>query len=1148
MDPLRHSTTAAVARGSCTCAVHLEALVRRNHTPTTPMSAAATLESAVGPPWTAHQVVRFTQWILRCCSSSSSQHHNNNNDRCCNADGTNKLVLAPNLCAALARLVPHWDNDGLLYTAAVVTATTPPTNASAQPQQHDTVQDVGSSLLSVLYNTAIQNCQTTSNDGFSANIHTNNNTSASESVLSTCHALEVVALFWNALPRLQSHCELKYASSFSTPSSNTNSSSSPAASTTVARQQGGWWMPDDDDKDFTMNPSQSCSAKTSTMGRLVRCAFAGLRVKQEEWNRIVANDEARDGVLQSSKNASSSECLCQFKTACCTILTHGVRCGFVHPDLSAAGGAEDEEDASWARKLLQESSRLNDRNMPRSAFTLFSLQCLELLVALEQCGILASFAAVAADFYEMMRSTGMVSFVIAATLGGGNASSTSSSWDDRLPRWTRGTNPTSYSESCSSSSLLEKQHEHQLLLLVRSLYSAGTATMMDAIAQNPCSSDFLVFIWSRLLEAVPASHYHQAQRVSNHELSCLSFLHETCRSLSRQAFSDAVIGLNKDMDGGAKLLLETAMTKLLDWEKRFSSIEAASLVQLLLRDRLDPLTHDAFSRCIWSEEIIHDSSPVPSGIVMLFSRSVDLLRDMATSRVDLSSTSIQQQPHVIVLLDTLYILLHGERSLVRKALCVSTVETMIQIMSTKQHTGEKKMSGIANMDQSTVFNLDDSTPPMNNLSRLEDCSVVDKEEVEHTSRGWETVIPMAAAATLGLMANCTDEKSNEEFLFGRINVALHSCLSDVQTNWSNKAEHFLSFEFSRRRLRLLTSVAASGNEEGVSNILYIAETAQMRSIANLQRDLKHSQKRIYEYLSREQTLMSENRALELKLHTQASVFQLKTDVWKVGMERRAKDLVSVYAKERYTAESQVAEMKQQLTDAQSTTTVCRSEKIQAESDLRSVADQLQISSLREKDAIEKLERRDAEFQQLSAELQSTKLLFEKSVDREKELNDHVADQRVHIEQVDLSEIDLRESLESLFGDMVRLAQLYVVKEEEEVTHKQISNTRIEKLKRRLEEERQRNAEMEERDKINQYENEVLSQKYAKARERLEKERDDRMKEADQRRKRAGPVSYINQLHNSSTSERSNPRKGSKFDDTGSKENSRKHSNQNTSSR
>ena len=113
--------------------------------------------------------------------------------------------------------------------------------------------------------------------------------------------------------------------------------------------------------------------------------------------------------------------------------------------------------------------------------------------------------------------------------------------------------------------------------------------------------------------------------------------------------------------------------------------------------------------------------------------------------------------------------------------------------------------------------------------------------------------------------------------------------------------------------------------------------------------------------------------------------------------------------------------------------------------------------------------------------------------------------------VEQSESELKVSLENLFADMCCLAHLYEVKEREASSYQESGEMVVEKLKRKLEIERQKYVELDERQKRIQYENEMLSKKYAKARDKLEEEREDRKRESE-RRKRAAPVSYINQLH------------------------------------
>ena len=179
---------------------------------------------------------------------------------------------------------------------------------------------------------------------------------------------------------------------------------------------------------------------------------------------------------------------------------------------------------------------------------------------------------------------------------------------------------------------------------------------------------------------------------------------------------------------------------------------------------------------------------------------------------------------------------------------------------------------------------------------------------------------------------------------------------------------------------------------------------------------------------------------------------------------------------------------------------------------------------KEQDMIVRIREREQELSRLQLELKSTKESLSSMVEQQEELHERIDEQDRIRGTLEQSQTHLRDNLESLFADMSSLAQIYAKKEQEEASSCENSEALVQKLKRKLEKEKERNAEFQERYRQVQYENEMLSTKYAKVREKLTNERKERQiqeQEAAERQrrreKRNGPVSYINQLHNQAAS-------------------------------
>jgi chromosome segregation ATPase len=223
----------------------------------------------------------------------------------------------------------------------------------------------------------------------------------------------------------------------------------------------------------------------------------------------------------------------------------------------------------------------------------------------------------------------------------------------------------------------------------------------------------------------------------------------------------------------------------------------------------------------------------------------------------------------------------------------------------------------------------------------------------------------------------------------------------------------------------------------------------------------------------------------------------------------------------------VSEAEARATEADRVARSCRESESETKAALERATARLKELELKEQEAAGRTHDRETELVRLREELRSTKKSNSELVHREKEMSTHIKMQEDNLSNTEESHGAMREGLESLFGDMVSLAQLYEVKEREAASTLDDSGAIVQKLKRKLEAEHKRNTELEERHRQIQYDNDTLSKKYARAREKLEEERKQRQKDAERLTKRTGPVSYINQLHTSAVDQS----RGSKENDS-----------------
>jgi chromosome segregation ATPase len=280
--------------------------------------------------------------------------------------------------------------------------------------------------------------------------------------------------------------------------------------------------------------------------------------------------------------------------------------------------------------------------------------------------------------------------------------------------------------------------------------------------------------------------------------------------------------------------------------------------------------------------------------------------------------------------------------------------------------------------------------------------------------------------------------------------------------------------------------------------------------------------------------LAEKEVYARKLTSQAVTFQRQKSQFQQGVAQNAKQLVQVHNTERCKAEQSLQDMSRHVSEAEARATeagrvarTCRESEAETKAAFEKATARLKELELKEQDAAQRTQHREAELVRLREELRSSKESHSGLVHRETEMRAHIKMQEEALANTEESHGSMREGLESLFGDMVSLAQLYEVKEREADSTREGGDAAVQKMKRKLEVEQKRTTELEEKYRQIQYDNDMLSKKYARAREKLEEERKQRQKDAERRNKQTGPVSYINQLH-TSTVDRS---RGGKVNDS-----------------
>jgi chromosome segregation ATPase len=488
-------------------------------------------------------------------------------------------------------------------------------------------------------------------------------------------------------------------------------------------------------------------------------------------------------------------------------------------------------------------------------------------------------------------------------------------------------------------------------------------------------------------------------------------------------------------------------------------------------------------------------------------------------------------PTLLCLLDLVYLLLSGDEGICQSiinTMSADTLESLVQIMSPKEVRVDLSMTGVdESLTQDDVIESDDSTPTVQNLSRLENSVVMVEEKRE--PHGMDQTARIAAATVLAVLGRHSFSGHDSEkagrfsLLQGRMFDAANSFVSELNLTFSAGGGTALSTDMTKRRLRLLAALGTADNEEYLSGLLHTAETRRRRELTELSHHVHRCNEALEQYREKEKRLVSEKEAYSCRLAALSVSAQRDKSELQRSMAQNAKNLVATHLAERTKAEKrlqelskQTAESERQLADAIRTAQSCRESEALAKSSLQQANARLNEVSSREQELAERTKHSESELGRVSDELRSLKASLNDILGKEKKMRGKMKEKEELLADMEESEIRMRESLENLFADMVSLARLYEIKEQEEAEARLKNDELVGKLKRQLEKERQRNAELEETQSRLQHDNEVLSNRYAKTREKLQREREKHQKEQEvQRRRNMGPVSYINQLHNQS---------------------------------
>jgi hypothetical protein len=551
------------------------------------------------------------------------------------------------------------------------------------------------------------------------------------------------------------------------------------------------------------------------------------------------------------------------------------------------------------------------------------------------------------------------------------------------------------------------------------------------------------------------------------------------------------------------------------------------------------------------------------------------------SQIDTPNVTVSnvcRRPIVLKLLDIMYILLKGnvpDISNIVTSWSAQSLDSFIYILSDKFVQDSTNCDTEADTKATTIhfgLNDEDYTPTVQNLSRcydgpngvqhglssspqllpssndINDEQANPRVSVPTMGRWYDCCIQLGIATIFAVLGNdntlyCsnTDELLEHQdrirYIRRRILDATNSYvvrvhIGAVSMGHAARDDNLLgddmkmfsapwiSFDMMQRRLRLLMSLGQPDNEEYLSNLLYISERTQRSKYIDLHERLIECNAQLKKHREREEELVSENGSYRARLSAQSTMFQYEKNELRRHITQKANELVEVHVSERKKAEQSAQQLSQSLTEAQGSAQKYHEAERQVRSVLDDTTNQLKAVTGREQEFSARVRQYELEIQHTSDELKVAKQSLTDARVKDRTAQEELLEQGARIVDLEQTEMDVRNSLENLFGDMVSLARVYVAKEKEVASLHDRYKANIQELESRSKREQERNAQLEAQDQQRQYEYSILSRKYQRAKEKLEQEREDhrRKHEAEQPRyKRTGPISYINQLHTSSTS-------------------------------
>lgn len=546
-----------------------------------------------------------------------------------------------------------------------------------------------------------------------------------------------------------------------------------------------------------------------------------------------------------------------------------------------------------------------------------------------------------------------------------------------------------------------------------------------------------------------------------------------------------------------------------------SRLMVARLLRILLADRRSVSTNDDLSRCLWTV--------VDEFVVVGHFEAV--LEHACTDDAD--------QPLLLALVDTMETMLEYNKCcnyLVDDKLGAHNLEALIYLVKPKNI----RYDFILGMDEEAA-DTDTETPPLHNLSRMDETSICIEHEEIKEPRGLDHSVRLSVATALAHLAYGSSVAPPDEsigLLVSRISTSVNDFFVDYQAtierggngegDSNGRSTLAPSMDQIKRFTRLQYRIATPENEEFLSTTLFTSLSLRKQFISKFVDTQKKTQHKLQMTLQREKKAQEEKMRLMEQLQRQSILFQREMSRTKMNLTQDTRQLVSMHASERSNAEERSNRLLQQTEQA-----TFELERVKTE--LQTTQAELQTSRSKAEELNSTIGRLEQEVR--DEKVKADEIVNEAQANREEiqsygqkcdDMQNSIDERDDMISRVEDTNQKLQDNLEDLFADMCSLAQMYQHNENQEESQKLKKNEAIEAVKQKLAAERRSNEGMASKIADIEEENEKLYRKLGKYKDRLEEERkgrreeQERKKEEEHRRKRNGPVSYLNSLHTSTT--------------------------------